>query len=433
MRTRLSRITGFLAIVGAFCCCSCEETEESILESISIEPASLELTVGNTAVLELRAVPETYMMKGEVIWSSSDPSVVTVDEKGIASGVKEGTASVTAAVDGKEARCDITVVSEVTSFSIDPAQADMVVGDILQLKAVTVPDGIDGEVLWSSSDESVAAVSAAGEVSAVSAGNVTVTASFKDLTAECEISVSDPEPAKVGDFFYDDGTWSSDLREDKTCIGVVFYTGNPAVHDESLKREHPDCVNGLVIGAFADEPNYWQSAVYDCGISVGEWIRTNVPSLMPPLTGTLEDDGLNRMVGFSNTQALIAFDADESNSGWPLEILDNFREYQENSPVPPESSSGWYIPSVKELSLLCSGEYDGNIWNMQMPDVSNLERVNASLAKISRHSPIIGTSYYWSSSEYSALEALGLDMLSGKVAYTVKDTYPWRIRCVLAF
>ena len=71
--------------------------------------------------------------------------------------------------------------------------------------------------------------------------------------------------------------------------------------------------------------------------------------------------------------------------------------------------------------------------NMQMPDVSNLERVNASLAKISRHSPIIGTSYYWSSSEYSALEALGLDMLSGKVAYTVKDTYPWRIRCVLAF
>lgn len=251
MRTRLSRITGFLAIVGAFCCCSCEETEESILESISIEPASLELTVGNTAVLELRAVPETYMMKGEVLWSSSD--------------------------------------------------------------------------------ESVAAVSAAGEVSAVSAGNVTVTASFKDLTAECEISVSDPEPAKVGDFFYDDGTWSSDLREDKTCIGVVFYTGNPALHDESLKREHPDCVNGLVIGAFADEPNYWQSAVYDCGISVGEWIGANVPSLMPPLTGTLEDDGLNRMVGFSNTQALIAFDADESNSGWPLEILDNFREYQENS------------------------------------------------------------------------------------------------------
>ena len=407
MRTRLSRITGFLAIAGAFCC-SCEETEKSILESVSIEPASLELTAGSTAVLELRAVPETYIMKGEVIWSSSDPSVVTVDEKGIASGVKEGTASVTAAVDGKEARCDITVVSEVTSFSIDPAQADMVVGDILQLKAVTVPDGIDGEVLWSSSDESVAAVSAAGEVSAVSAGNVTVTASFKDLTAECEISVSDPEPAKVGDFFYDDGTWSSDLREDKTCIGVVFYTGNPAVHDESLKREHPDCVNGLVIGAFADEPNYWQSAVYDCGISVGEWIRANVPSLMPPLTGTLEDDGLNRMVGFSNTQALIAFDADESNSGW-------------------------YIPSVKELSLLCSGEYDGNIWNMQMPDVSNLERVNASLAKISRHSPIIGTSYYWSSSEYSALEALGLDMLSGKVAYTVKDTYPWRIRCVLAF
>ena len=90
-------------------------------------------------------------------------------------------------------------------------------------------------------------MSAAGEVSAVSAGNVTVTASFKDLTAECEISVSDPEPAKVGDFFYDDGTWSSDLREDKTCIGVVFYTGNPALHDESLKREHPDCVNGLVI------------------------------------------------------------------------------------------------------------------------------------------------------------------------------------------
>lgn len=303
-------------------------------------------------------------------------------------------------------------------------------GDSILLRYAFVPDAAL-PVVWNTEDSAVAAVDAHGLVVALSEGRTQVSVSSENQSDECTVVVR--RKVDIGDFYYADGTSSGELDADKTVLGVVFWAGDPAVDDPALRREHPDCVNGLVIGAFADEPNYWQSTVYDCGISVGEWIGANAPFLMPPLTGTLEEDGLNRMVGFSNTQALMAFDADESNSGWPLEILDNFREYQENSPVPPENSSGWYIPSVKELSLLCSGEYDGNIWNMQMPDVSNLDRVNASLSKISRHSPIIGTSYYWSSSEYSALEALGLDMLSGKVAYTVKDTYPWRIRCVLAF
>ena len=437
MRTRLSRITGFLAIAGALCC-SCEETEESILESISIEPASLELTVGSTAVLELRAVPETYMMKGEVIWSSSDPSVVTVDEKGVASGVKEGTASVTAAVDGQEARCDITVVSEVTSFSIDPAQADMVVGDILQLKAVTVPDGIDGEVLWSSSDESVAAVSAAGEVSAVSAGNVTVTASFKDLTAECEISVSDPEPAKVGDFFYDDGTWSSDLREDKTCIGVVFYTGNPAVHDESLKREHPDCVNGLVVALNEIPEITWQSAYMEYGVPVGEWVENNLTDYVTPSTwrGYYGDetnpDWFNKIMGYNNTRALEAFNKAQENSAWPVEAVSAVVSYRETVPA-PENTSGWYLPSIKELSVLSGGESDENIWDLPTDWTSVRELLNDRLYMLDAEL-ITDKHYYWSSSDDDGTtgRAYALYTFYG-VPYDMHKELPEIIRPVLAF
>lgn len=55
-------------------------------------------------------------------------------------------------------------------------------------------DTVTADATWSTSDEEVATVSAAGLVTAVGAGECTVTASYEGLTGTSTITVPEPEP-----------------------------------------------------------------------------------------------------------------------------------------------------------------------------------------------------------------------------------------------
>ncbi|MEG1384681.1 MAG: Ig-like domain-containing protein, partial [Oscillospiraceae bacterium] len=44
-----------------------------------------------------------------VAWSSSDPAIATVDANGLVTGVAAGSATITAAANGKTATCAVTV------------------------------------------------------------------------------------------------------------------------------------------------------------------------------------------------------------------------------------------------------------------------------------------------------------------------------------
>lgn len=62
-----------------------------------------------------------------------------------------------------------------------------------------------------------------------------------------DLGILKKEPPKVGDYFYSDGTFSTELDKSKTPVGVIFYTGDPTEKDEALKRDYPNCTNGLAI------------------------------------------------------------------------------------------------------------------------------------------------------------------------------------------
>lgn len=59
----------------------------------------------------------------------------------------------------------------------------------LQLTATTTPDGVNGKVVWTSSDETVATVSANGLVTAVACGYVTITATIDSKTNTITLNV----------------------------------------------------------------------------------------------------------------------------------------------------------------------------------------------------------------------------------------------------
>ena len=76
---------------------------------VTLNPASVELTEGETAALTATVAPENATNKG-VSWKSSNESVATVKD-GTVTAVKAGTAeiTVTTADGGKTAKCTVTV------------------------------------------------------------------------------------------------------------------------------------------------------------------------------------------------------------------------------------------------------------------------------------------------------------------------------------
>lgn len=128
-------------------------------------------------------------------YTSSDPSVVMVDADGNLAALAAGTAEVAlTSADGKiSASGTITVVVSPTGLTM-PETLTFTVGDDAQSAAATVQpeDATDQTVTYTSSDEAVATVDAAGSVTPVAAGEAVITAKLGDLEASCTVTVEEP-------------------------------------------------------------------------------------------------------------------------------------------------------------------------------------------------------------------------------------------------
>lgn len=94
--------------------------------------------------------------------------------------------------DGKD-----PILTSVSSVSIDKPTLYMGISESQVLKAIVMPESATNKnVTWKSSNTSVATVSAAGEVKAISIGSATITATTHDggKTASCELTVSADAP-----------------------------------------------------------------------------------------------------------------------------------------------------------------------------------------------------------------------------------------------
>lgn len=89
--------------------------------SISLNHDTLSLTAGDSDTLIATVLPENADNR-TVAWTSSNENVAAVDENGMVTAVKAGTAIITATADGKTATCTVTVTAKpvpVTAISLD--------------------------------------------------------------------------------------------------------------------------------------------------------------------------------------------------------------------------------------------------------------------------------------------------------------------------
>lgn len=87
--------------------------------AVTIEPSSIALSEGKTATLKAVVAP-TNASNRAVSWSTSDASVATVDNLGLVTALKSGTATITATTNdgGLKATCSVTVTNHVGNLAV---------------------------------------------------------------------------------------------------------------------------------------------------------------------------------------------------------------------------------------------------------------------------------------------------------------------------
>ncbi len=84
-------------------------------------------------------------------------------------------------------------------MTLDQTSASIKVGENVTFKATVTPDNAtDKTVTWRSSDESIATVDANGKVTALKAGEVTITATCGDQSASATVTVTAAEESGCG-------------------------------------------------------------------------------------------------------------------------------------------------------------------------------------------------------------------------------------------
>ena len=174
---------------------TCKVTVYQVVTGVTVnETASV--YVGEKTTLKANVVPSNANNKN-LTWSSSDTSIAKVDAKGVVTGVKLGTATITVktAEGSFKAQCKVTVKQHVTSISLNKKEVTIANGATSQLTATISPiNATEKGYTFSSSNEKVATVTDMGLIKAVSCGEAIITVKSKEnnKTATCKVTVVEP-------------------------------------------------------------------------------------------------------------------------------------------------------------------------------------------------------------------------------------------------
>ncbi|WP_111682641.1 Ig-like domain-containing protein [Winogradskyella tangerina] len=165
---------------------------------VDVTPETATINIPDTVQLTAQVLPNNATFQTGT-WSSSDEAIATVDNTGLVTPVAEGTATITFTTsDGGLSDSALITVTNVVipleSVSLTPNAVTLDLGENFQLNTAFVPlNTTDTTGIWTSSDESIAVVSATGLVSAIDEGEATITFTANDggFTASSLVTVVD--------------------------------------------------------------------------------------------------------------------------------------------------------------------------------------------------------------------------------------------------
>lgn len=169
-----------------------EITVVAPISGITLPEAAKQVELGEGFTLTATVQPEMAYDK-TVTYSSSDSEVATVDADGKVSALKTGTAVITATTaDGKfSAKLTLTVVISAEEIRIGRNNFTLSVGNRVKVEYEVLPVGTtQSEVIWTSSDASVAKADSNGVITATGIGTATITVTVKGTDIKNTVTVT---------------------------------------------------------------------------------------------------------------------------------------------------------------------------------------------------------------------------------------------------
>ena len=279
-------------------------------------------------------------------------------------------------------------------------------------------------------------------------------------TVESIVFKTDLSTAKVGDFITTDGkllemTESMTLSEEvkKRIAGVVFWvpekkdpnrqTQASLQSDEVMAKAHPNCTHGLAVSLKdVSAEMKWQGGQYEAVLNFQRGDAFNPAydkSLFKPIAS---NDGsshpINFILGYQNTLILRAYNeycrstpGKENHVVLPVDALAGF---ETNNPS-PSNSTGWFLPSPKELHILCYKDVDniGRYW--EDPSYTDTRDIVNNSLTAADGGTFAYNYYYWSSSEFGGFlsHAFIVNFRNSNVLSVSKYYNTYRVRAVCAF
>ncbi|GAA5220668.1 DM13 domain-containing protein [Membranihabitans marinus] len=191
-----------LSLLAIFSCVGTDYTEEALIlnqASVKLSPEIFNITIGQ----DFQISAEVKNIKGEVIttevdWTSTQPTVATVNESGLVTAVAEGTTFIIAQyedeLNGLQIdSSQITVIQDnnnqgpiIGGIAITSEIATLIPGGTALFKAIvrsTTGIVLNETVVWKSSDPAVASIDNNGKATAHAAGETKITAEIDGIVS----------------------------------------------------------------------------------------------------------------------------------------------------------------------------------------------------------------------------------------------------------
>ena len=184
---------------------SVTDSEMSAVCKVTVKVAAKDITVPDNLDVKLNDGNETTVEATvspadatdvKVSYASTDEAVATVDKDGKVQVLQPGECDITTTLmqDGEKVTEKTTHVKafyEVESITLDSNEGKLTVGNSHTIKATVAPEEVAAEttIEWSSSNEKVATVDENGKVTAIAAGEATITAAAGEKNATYKLTI----------------------------------------------------------------------------------------------------------------------------------------------------------------------------------------------------------------------------------------------------
>ena len=204
---------------------SVTDSEMSAVCKVTVKVAAKDITVPDNLDVKLNDGNETTVETTvspadatdvKVSYTSTDEAVATVDKDGRVQVLQPGECDIVTTLtqeDKKvvEKKTHIKAYYEVEGITLDKTEGILTAGNTVALNATVLPEEIADEttVTWTSSDEKVATVDENGKVTAIAAGEATITANAGEKSATYKLTVQAKKVAQTSNKTYSSSSSNS--------------------------------------------------------------------------------------------------------------------------------------------------------------------------------------------------------------------------------